>query len=78
VDHYHEALDNLREMQRRREGLSSHLSQAEMDKHYTVDSYLRQIYFIVTRISLQIDNELEAMPLPVVPRRDILILLCVL
>ena len=60
---YHEAIDYLREMQRRRDReLSfSDLSQTEMDKLYTVDRYPSDRFtFSSHGYDLHIDNELVA------------------
>ena len=60
---YHEAIDYLREMQRRwdRELSFSDLSQTEMDKLYTVDRYPSDRFtFSSHGYDLHIDNELVA------------------
>ena len=60
---YHEAIDYLREMQRRRDRklLFSDLSQTEMDKLYTVDRYPSDRFtFSSHGYDLHIDNELVA------------------
>lgn len=70
---YHEAIDYLREMQRRRDReLSfSDLSQTEMDKLYTVDRYpsdrFTSRHMGMTYISTM---SLWLMPLPVCPPRS--------
>ena len=72
---YHEAIDYLREMQRRRDReLSfSDLSQAEMDKLYTVDSYPSDRFTFSsprpTDMTCISTMSLWRMPLPVCPPR---------
>lgn len=80
---YHEAIDYLREMQRRRDReLSfSDLPQAEMDKLYTVDSYPSDRFtFSSHGYDLHIDNELVADAFAGLSSQEqsILILHCVL
>ena len=80
---YHEAIDYLREMQRRRDReLSfSDLSQTEMDKLYTVDRYPSDRFtFSSHGYDLHIDNELVAAAFAELPQQaqSILILHCVL
>lgn len=80
---YHEALDYLREMQRRRdrEMSFSALSQAEMDKLFTVDHYPSDSYVFSSHgYDLLIDNELVADAFAGLskPEQSILILRCVL
>ena len=80
---YHEAIDYLREMQRRRDReLSfSDLSQTEMDKLYTVDRYPSDRFtFSSHGYDLHIDNELVAEAFASLPKdeQSILILRFVL
>ena len=80
---YHEAIDYLREMQRRRDKeLSfSDLSQTEMDKLYAVDHYPSDGFtFSSHGYDLHIDNELVAEAFAGLPSQEqsILILRCVL
>lgn len=80
---YHEAIDYLREMQRRRDReLSfSDLSQAEMDKLYTIDRYPSDRFtFSSHGYDLHIDNELVAEAFASLPKdeQSILILRFVL
>lgn len=80
---YHEALDYLREMQRRRDRETSFsaLSQAEMDKLFTVDHYPSDSYVFSSHgYDLLIDNELvaDAFAGLTKPEQSILILRCVL
>lgn len=80
---YHEAIDYLREMQRRRDReLSfSDLSQAEIDKLYTVDHYPSDRFtFLSHGYDLHIDNELVADAFAGLSSQEqsILILHCVL
>ena len=80
---YHEALDYLREMQRRRDRETSFdaLSQAEMDKLCTEDHYPSDSYIFSSHgYDLLIDNELVADALSSLSKdaQSILILRCVL
>ena len=80
---YHEAIDYLREMQRRRDRELSFrdLSQTEMDTLYTVDSYPSDRFtFSSHGYDLQIDNELVADAFAGLSSQEqsILILHCVL
>ena len=80
---YHEAIDYLREMQRRRDReLSfSDLSQTKMDKLYTVDRYPSDRFtFSSHGYDLHIDNELVAEAFATLPsmEQSILILHCVM
>lgn len=80
---YHEALDYLREMQRRRDRETSFdaLSQAEMDKLCTEDHYPSNSYvFSSYGYDLMIDNELVADAFSGLSKdaQSILILRCVL
>ena len=70
---YHEAIDYLREMQRRRDReLSfSDLSQAEMDKLYTIDRYPSDRFTFSSHGMTHISTtSLWLMPLPVCPPRS--------
>lgn len=80
---YHEALDYLREMQRRRDRETSFdaLSQAEMDKLCTEDHYPSDSYVFSSHgYDLMIDNELVADAFSGLSKdaQSILILRCVL
>ena len=80
---YHEALDYLREMQRRRDRETSFdaLPQAEMDKLCTEDHYPSDSYIFSSHgYDLLIDNELVADALSSLSKdaQSILILRCVL
>ncbi len=80
---YHEALDYLREMQRRRDRETSFdaLSQAEMDKLCTEDHYPSDSYIFSSHgYDLMIDNELVADAFSGLSKdaQSILILRCVL
>ena len=80
---YHEALDYLREMQRRREHETpfSALSQADLDKLFTVDHYPSDSYVFSSHgYDLHIDNELVAEAFAELSsmEQSILILHCVL
>ena len=80
---YHEALDYLREMQRRRDRETSFdaLPQAEMDKLCTVDEYPSDsILFTAYGYTLHIRDELVADAFASLPEQEqgILILHCVL
>ena len=80
---YHEALDYLREMQRRRDRETSFdaLPQAEMDKLCTVDHYPSDSYIFSSHgYDLLIDNELVADAFSSLSKdaQSILILRCVL
>lgn len=80
---YHEALDYLREMQRRREHETpfSALPQADLDKLFTVDHYPSDSYVFSSHgYDLHIDNELVAEAFAELSsmEQSILILHCVL
>ena len=80
---YHEALDYLREMQRRRDRETSFdaLPQAEMDKLCTEDHYPSDSYIFSSHgYDLMIDNELVADAFSSLSKdaQSILILRCVL
>ena len=80
---YHEALDYLREMQRRRdrETSFSELTQAQMDKLFTEDHYPSDSFVFSSHgYDLLIDNELVADAFASLskPEQSILILRCVL
>ena len=80
---YHEALDYLREMQRRRDRETSFdaLSQAEMDKLCTEDHYPSDSYIFSSHgYDMMIDNELVADAFASLSKdaQSILILRCVL
>lgn len=80
---YHEALDYLREMQRRRDRETSFdaLTQAEMDKLCTEDHYPSDSYIFSSHgYDLLIDNELVADAFSSLSKdaQSILILRCVL
>mgnify|MGYP003198094328 FL=1 len=80
---YHEALDYLREMQRRRDRETSFdaLSQTEMDKLCTEDHYPSDSYIFSSHgYDLMIDNELVADAFSGLSKdaQSILILRCVL
>lgn len=80
---YHEALDYLREMQRRRDRETSFdaLSQAEMDKLCTEDHYPSDSYIFSSHgYDMMIDNELVADAFDSLSKdaQSILILRCVL
>lgn len=80
---YHEALDYLREMQRRRdrETSFSELTQAQMDKLFTEDHYPSDSFIFSSHgYDLLIDNELVADAFASLskPEQSILILRCVL
>lgn len=79
---YHEALDYLREMQRRRDRETSFdaLSQAEMDKLCTEDHYPSDSYIFSSHgYDMMIDNELaDAFASLSKDAQSILILRCVL
>lgn len=80
---YHEALDYLREMQRHRDRETSFsaLSQAEMDKLFTVDHYPSDSFvFSAYGYELHINDDLVAAAFSSLPQpgQNILILHCVL